>query len=437
MRFTRRIERAGETGRRRTGAGSPRAVAARGRPRRRARRGRRTYRDEEARRDDPVGVDVVAASGQRRARRCGVIVGAAHRRSPRAEPRTSATSPAIAAAATIAGLIRSVRPVGLPCRPLKLRFDDEAQTCAALEPVRVHREAHRAARAAPLEARVAEDLVEPLLLGGRAHGLRAGHDERLDARRDPCAPSRSRAASRRSERRPFVHEPMKATSICVPVDRLAAREAHVVERLGDCGRASARHVGRRGTRSRTPTAWPGLMPQVTVRLDRPRRRSVTTSSYAASGVGGDRAPPGDRRARTPRPAARTARPSQVLERRLVGVHVADARAALDGHVADGHPLVHRHARRRPRRRTRRRSPTPPFTPSGRMIVEDDVLRVDARARACPSTSMRRTFSGSIARHCDGEHVAHLRGADAERDARRTRRASRCGCRRTRSSSPAA
>ena len=42
--------------------------------------------------------------------------------------RTSVTSPEIAAAATIAGLINSVRPVGLPCRPLKLRLDDEAQT---------------------------------------------------------------------------------------------------------------------------------------------------------------------------------------------------------------------------------------------------------------------------------------------------------------------
>ena len=41
--------------------------------------------------------------------------------------RTSTTSPATAAAATIAGLISSVRPVGLPCRPLKFRFDDDAQ----------------------------------------------------------------------------------------------------------------------------------------------------------------------------------------------------------------------------------------------------------------------------------------------------------------------
>ena len=44
--------------------------------------------------------------------------------------RTSTTSPAIAAAATIAGLMSSVRPVGLPCRPLKLRLDDEAHISA-------------------------------------------------------------------------------------------------------------------------------------------------------------------------------------------------------------------------------------------------------------------------------------------------------------------
>src|SRR5712692_8669236 len=42
--------------------------------------------------------------------------------------RTSTTSPAIAAAATIAGLISSVRPVGLPWRPLKLRLDEEADS---------------------------------------------------------------------------------------------------------------------------------------------------------------------------------------------------------------------------------------------------------------------------------------------------------------------
>jgi hypothetical protein len=42
--------------------------------------------------------------------------------------RASVTSPVIAAAATINGLISIVRPVGLPWRPLKLRFDELAQS---------------------------------------------------------------------------------------------------------------------------------------------------------------------------------------------------------------------------------------------------------------------------------------------------------------------
>jgi len=37
-----------------------------------------------------------------------------------------ATAPVIAAAATIAGLISSVRPVGLPCRPMKFLLLDDA-----------------------------------------------------------------------------------------------------------------------------------------------------------------------------------------------------------------------------------------------------------------------------------------------------------------------
>ena len=94
-----------------------------------------------------------AAAGDARSMRLDVLM-RVHLRVA-ASCRTSTTSPATAAAATIAGLISSVRPVGLPWRPLKLRFDDDAQTCAALEPVGVHRQAHRAAGAAPLEAGVA------------------------------------------------------------------------------------------------------------------------------------------------------------------------------------------------------------------------------------------------------------------------------------------
>ena len=75
--------------------------------------------------------------------------------------RTSTTSPAIAAAATIAGLISSVRPVGLPCRPLKLRFDEDAQTCcpsslSGFMPRHIEQPAPRHSKPA-----VDEDLVQP------------------------------------------------------------------------------------------------------------------------------------------------------------------------------------------------------------------------------------------------------------------------------------
>ena len=94
---------------------------------------------QEARRHDPVGVDVVAAHGQAAAghdENGSAVLSVAdlvalltgHAVTSSSIDRTSTTSPATAAAATMAGLISSVRPVGLPCRPLKLRFDEEAHT---------------------------------------------------------------------------------------------------------------------------------------------------------------------------------------------------------------------------------------------------------------------------------------------------------------------
>ena len=89
-------------------------------------------------------------------------------------PRTSTTSPASAAAATIAGLISSVLPVGLPCLPLKFRFEEEAQTSSAFEAIGVHRQAHRAAGAPPLEAGLDEHAIEPLALRGQPHPCEPG-----------------------------------------------------------------------------------------------------------------------------------------------------------------------------------------------------------------------------------------------------------------------
>src|SRR6187397_2531259 len=79
---------------------------------------------EEPRGHDAVGIHVIAGHDDRGPGHAGdegrAHCAASHR-------RTSTTSPAIAAAATIAGLINRVRPVGLPWRPLKFRFDDDAE----------------------------------------------------------------------------------------------------------------------------------------------------------------------------------------------------------------------------------------------------------------------------------------------------------------------
>src|SRR5881397_600309 len=71
--------------------------------------------------DDAVGVDVVTGQGDAASRDLAPLE-ISHRRIS----LTSATAPVIAAAATMAGLMRSVRPVGLPWRPMKLRLLDEA-----------------------------------------------------------------------------------------------------------------------------------------------------------------------------------------------------------------------------------------------------------------------------------------------------------------------
>src|SRR4029077_4469710 len=84
---------------------------------------------EDAGGDDAIGVDVMAADRNRRAAAAGalgVVHGQAPSRSMPNSSRASVTSPAMAAAATMTGDMRSVRPVGEPWRPLKLRLEDEA-----------------------------------------------------------------------------------------------------------------------------------------------------------------------------------------------------------------------------------------------------------------------------------------------------------------------
>src|SRR5262245_442543 len=166
-----------------------------------------------ARRDDAVGIDVVATQRDRPAADLLDLHQRAHR-SPSIS-RTSLTAPSSAAAATMAGLISKVRPDGLPCRPLKLRLLEEAQTC----------------RPTNLSGFIARHIEHP----GSRHSNPAARNTSSSPsasawRATSCEPGTTiaftcaftlpslatRAASRRSERRPLVHEPMNATSTFVP-----------------------------------------------------------------------------------------------------------------------------------------------------------------------------------------------------------------------------
>src|SRR5207249_8290457 len=82
---------------------------------------------EKASRDDAVGVDVVAGDGDAAAGDLPALVVSRRNGAHRSISLTSVTSPVMAAAATMAGLINSVRPVGLPWRPMKLRLLELAQ----------------------------------------------------------------------------------------------------------------------------------------------------------------------------------------------------------------------------------------------------------------------------------------------------------------------
>src|SRR3954452_18782804 len=80
-----------------------------------------------------------------------------------------------------------VRAPAAALAPLEVAVRGRGAALAGLEGVGVHPQAHRAARAAPVEAGGAEDLVEALGFGLLLdlHGARDNH--RVDCRGDPAA----------------------------------------------------------------------------------------------------------------------------------------------------------------------------------------------------------------------------------------------------------
>src|SRR5436853_4922015 len=80
-----------------------------------------------------------------------------------------------------------VRAPAATLAALEVAVRGRGAALARREDVRVHPEAHRATRRAPIEAGTAEHLVEALGLRLRLDLLRAGHDHRMHVRVHPAA----------------------------------------------------------------------------------------------------------------------------------------------------------------------------------------------------------------------------------------------------------
>ena len=141
----------------------------------------------------------------------------------------------------------------------------DAHALAGGELVGVHRQAHRAARFAPVEPGVDEDRSRPSASACAFTAIEPGHDQRAHAVADLAARATTAAAARRSSMREFVHDPMNTR-----VDRdVAHRRARP---SGPCSRsarvATRARTGRRTSRGRarrrrSSTSGRGSCPSVT------------------------------------------------------------------------------------------------------------------------------------------------------------------------------
>src|SRR2546423_9975285 len=72
---------------------------------------------------------------------------------------------------------REKRAATFPLSSLEVAIARAHRALTGSKLVSVHRDAHRAARFAPLRASVHENPVKPFCFGGAFHGARAGNDE--------------------------------------------------------------------------------------------------------------------------------------------------------------------------------------------------------------------------------------------------------------------
>src|SRR4029450_2576879 len=106
-------------------------------------------------------------------------------------------------------------------------------------------------------------------------------------------------------------------------------------------------------------------------------------------------------------------PTQVFERGLIRIDVAEPRSALDGHVPEGEALLHGHAIYH-RARVLVRVPDAAVHPKRADDGQDHVLGGDASAQRAVHPRLTQLGVGH-GETLGGQHVAYLARADAEGD----------------------
>ena len=239
--------------------------------------------------------------------------------------------PSIAAAAAICGDTRWVRPPR-PWRPSKLRLEVDAQRSPARGCPGSCPGTSSSPRCASRSRRRGRSRPAPR---SRPAWPPAGSPGRPSRRRCVATlrPLIISAAARRSPMRALVQEPMKTRSSLSSLHRRAGLQAHVDERALVGLRAAAR-----ARRRRPATTWPGFVPQVTTGETALASTVISRSNVAPSSVFSVR----QYVSASSKSSGAPGRPCDPVEGRLVGRDHARAAAALDRHVADRHPLFHRH-----------------------------------------------------------------------------------------------
>ena len=323
--------------------------------------------------------------------------------------RGSATTPAIALAAAVNGEARKVRPP-LPWRPSKLRLLVLTAYWPGPQLVAVHRDAHRAAGLAPFGAGRLEDLGQALGLGFALHLVRARDDHQADAVRDV-------AVLEHAGGQPQVADPAVGAAPheddvdLLAEDRLTGLEVHVLERpLEGAPLARVGLVGGGGDPAGDRDAHPGVGAVGDHRLE---RVGIDGDGLVVGRavVGRERAPGLDRGV-PGRPDRGVGAAVEVLEGRVVRGDQPGPRAALDAHVADGHPLFHRQSADR-LAGVLEDVPGPAADPDPGDQREDDVLGTHPGDQPAVDTDLVG-LRVALEERLGGQHHLDLAGPDPER-----------------------